>query len=101
MAALRLYWPFSEQVARTLDGHTVWVTSVALSPDDRTLAISSMDKTVRLRPYDAIDEQMSLPIDRSSRFVEIGDRDKALRPQQRMVTLRYWSLEIEASFECA
>ena len=52
-------------------------------------------------PLNAIDEQIDLLIDRSSRFVAIGDRDGALRPLQQLVTLGYWSPEIEAAFDRA
>ncbi len=52
-------------------------------------------------PLPEMDEQIAYLIDRSSRFVTIGDRDGALRPPQQLVTLGYWSPEIEAAFERA
>ncbi len=43
---LRLYEPNGKLLA-TLPGHTDWISSVAFSPDAKTIATSSLDRTVR------------------------------------------------------
>ena len=43
-----LWDPYNKKVLKTLKGHTDFITSVAFSPDRRTLASGSWDNTIRL-----------------------------------------------------
>jgi WD40 repeat protein/serine/threonine protein kinase len=95
-------WSLSKgAMSHVLYGHSRSATRATFSSDGRMLASASYDGTVCLWPLDQIDRQIGRLIDRSLRFVEIGDRDGALRPLQQLVTLGYWSPEIDAAFERA
>ena len=52
-------WNLDGKEIQTFKGHSEWVSSVAFSPDGKTIATSSGDKTVKLWSLD-LDRQMGL-----------------------------------------
>ena len=54
--AIYLYDPSSGELLAVLKGHTAWVTSLAFSPDGRTLASGSSDGTTRLWEMNEIEK---------------------------------------------
>ncbi len=46
--AIQLWNLKTQQRLQTLTGHTNWITAIAFSPDGKTLASSSLDRTIKL-----------------------------------------------------
>src|SRR5690606_20003026 len=78
---------------RTFEGHTAPIVSLAVSPDGKTIASASWDRTIRLWPLDGGDPRVLNGHDQNVNGVAFTPDGKTLVSAAYDATVRIWPLD--------